>query len=85
MTARSATPATIHGSRLPPPDGAGAALPPDIDVPQELQNWAPGVSAPPQCGQAVPPRLEPQFEQNFPEAASPQRGQTVDMGSMPLE
>jgi hypothetical protein len=56
-----------------------------MEVPQWLQNWAPGLSVPPQWGQAVPTRLEPQFEQNFPEAASPQRGQAVDMGSLPIE
>src|ERR1051326_2301407 len=82
IRATSATAAMPHGRPDVKLRSAAARSP--AGVPQRWQNFAPGVSDAPHDAHVAPTNGVPQFEQNFPTAATPHVGQrlsTADSGA----
>jgi hypothetical protein len=76
IIARSAIPAIAQGSAPAKPRcSVGRSAP--AGVPQRWQNFAPAVSGAPHAAQFAAASVAPQLEQNFPEAAVWQEGQST--------
>ena len=76
MSATSAIAATAHGSAEEKLRSSRCTSEP-AGVPQRWQNLAPGASDALQAAHVEAARVAPQFEQNLPDACSPQDGQAT--------